>query len=147
MDIVALCLWVLTALAGLTILGAWIAAGGVRRASRAPGRHRRLPPALVFGHLLLAAGGLAVWALYLALQQAGLAWAALGTLLVVATLGLIMFARWVPSYRSRVTLGVAPGGAHRAPPEQNLPVAVVLGHGVLAVSTVVLVLLVAIGLG
>lgn len=145
MSLIALALWILTALAGLVLLGTWVAAGGVRRARGAPGQHRRLPPALVFGHLLLAAGGLAVWAVYLGLQTAGLAWAALATLLVVATLGLIMFVRWVPAYRSRRAFGSSPGAAHRAAPEQSLPIAVVITHGLLAVGTVVLVLLAALG--
>jgi len=154
-DIAALCAWLLTAAAGLFILGTWIAGGGVRRVPGHHGRHRRLPPALVFGHLLLAASGLVVWVVYVVLGHAGVAWAGFVILIPVAGMGLTMFIRWVPSYRERTRLGVGPGAAHRsthdaahrAPPEHNIPVAIVGVHGVLAVTTVVLVLLTALGVG
>jgi hypothetical protein len=116
------------------------------------GRHRRLSRTLVFGHVLLAVAGLLVWIAYLALASSVLSWAALAIVILVAVLGLAMFVRWVPTYRERARLGPGPGAAaHRAqpspgqPPEQHFPVLVVAAHGVLAVTTVVLVVLTALG--
>lgn len=141
MAVTTLVAWALTAVVGLFILGTWLAGGGVRRAGDR-GRHRRLPPSLVFGHLTLAAAGLAVWAVFVTLRDAGVAWLALGFLVVAAVLGIAMFVRWVPSYRARST-GRGPGAAHRVEPERNIPLTIVLGHGVLAVTTLVLVVLTA----
>lgn len=146
MAIAALSAWAVTAAAGLFLLGTWVIEGGVRRARRSPGRHRKLPPSLVFGHFLLAVCGLVLWVVFMVTDSAALAWAGFATLLPVATMGLTMFVRWVPTYRARHGYGSL-GAAHRAPPEQHLPLAAVLGHGVLAVTTVVLVLLGAIGAG
>lgn len=75
-----------------------------------------------------------------------------------------MFARWIPTYRAgRAHVG----GAHASPPtaapapgtstattataagpaERHFPLAIVAGHGVLAASTLVLVLLTLLGVG
>jgi manganese efflux pump family protein len=60
---------------------------------------------------------------------------------------------WLPSYRNSRELagasGPNPGAAAPtdAPPERAFPVAVVVAHGVLAVTTVVLVLLTMVGVG
>jgi hypothetical protein len=152
MGIAAVCLWAVTAAAGLVLLGTWIAKGGVHRMPGGRGRHRRLSRTLVFGHVLLAAAGLLVWIAYLALASSVLSWAALAIVILVAVLGLAMFVRWVPTYRGRARLGTGPGAAaHRAqpsprqPPEQHFPILVVATHGVLAVTTVVLVVLTALG--
>jgi len=63
-------------------------------------------------------------------------------------MGFTMFALWLPSYRNSRELaavgGPNPGDAAPAtdaPPERAFPVAVVIAHGVPAVTTVVLVLL------
>lgn len=72
-----------------------------------------------------------------------LTWVALAILVVVAALGFTMVGRW---RRDRVA--VAAGEAATAsPPEQHFPVAVVYLHGLLAVITLVLVLLTALGVG
>jgi hypothetical protein len=107
---------------------------------------------VLFGHFLLAAAGLVVWIIYLILDRSVLAWVALIILVVVALAGFGMLARWVPVYRDRPAASASPGpGAHAAgsggPPEKHFPVAVVGAHGVLAVVTVVLVLLTALGVG
>lgn len=67
-------------------------------------------------------------------DRSALAWLASVLLLPVALLGLTMLARWLPAR-----------GGDRA--ESRFPVPVVAGHGLLAVATVVLVLLVALGVG
>jgi hypothetical protein len=69
----------------------------------------------------------------------GLAWASFGLLLPVALLGFAMLFRWVAERREA-------GAASRAA-EQRFPVPVVVLHGVLAVTTLVLVLLSAVGVG
>jgi hypothetical protein len=149
MSIAALIAWILTAAGGFVLLGKWISHGGVR----SPGTSR-FPPGLIFSHFGLAAAGLVLWIIYLINDQDTLAWVAFALLVLVALLGFIMFARWLPGYRARTTVNAGRGGTGRAAPqtaqqaaEQHFPVAVVGAHGVLAVITVVTVLLAALGVG
>jgi hypothetical protein len=105
-----------------------------------------------------------VWIIYVAVDKTPLAWTAFIILLPVALLGFTMFARWIGAYRGAGggSGGTAPappgypaaGGARTAtaaaatqtvPAERHLPVAVVIAHGLLAATTLVLVLLSAIG--
>ena len=97
-----------------------------------------------------------------------LAWAAVADLAVVATLGLIMAARWVVVYRTHRAprVALAASGAHSAPaslfsatqrsgagrdpgpviagpPERHFPLPIVIGHGLFATVTIVLVVLTA----
>jgi hypothetical protein len=140
MHIAALVTWLITALGGFYLLGTWIARGALRE----PGSSR-LPAPVLFGHFLLAAAGLVVWIIYLAAGAKALAWTAFGLLVPVALLGLGMFARWLPTVRTRnaVTPVGAPGAAApaEAAPERHFPIPVVLAHGVFAVATVILVLI------
>ena len=138
MDIAALIAWLVTAVGGFVMLGTWIAKGGTRE----PGRSR-FAPGLIFGHFGLAAAGLVLWIIYLVAGGKALAWIAFILLVPVALLGFTMLARWIPGYRNRTTTAA---GADTAP-EQHFPVVVVAGHGLLAVTTVVLVLLAALGVG
>lgn len=137
MDIAALVTWLATALGGFYMLGTWIARGGLK------GGTSHLPVPVVLGHFALAAVGLIVWIVYLVTGGNALAWAALGLLLPVALLGFAMFARWLPVHRDRASAPV--GGDVAVPAERHFPVAVVVGHGLFAVVTVVLVLLTALG--
>jgi hypothetical protein len=136
MDVAALVAWVLTAGGGFFLFGTWVARGGPQQARSG---ETRFPPALLFGHLLLAATGLVLWIAYVASDADGLAWAAFVVLLPVALLGFAMLFRWVAERR---TAGAASPAA-----EQRFPVPVVVLHGVLAVTTLVLVLLSAAGVG
>jgi hypothetical protein len=129
MDIAALITWLLTATGGFVMLGIWINKGGHRA-----GAGTRLAPGLVFGHFALAAAGLVLWIIYLVANESVLAWIAFVLLLVVALLGFTMFARWLPVRRGDNA-------------ESRFPLAIVLGHGVLAATTLVLVLLAAIDAG
>jgi manganese efflux pump family protein len=145
MGIAALVLWILTAGGGFYMFAKWIAGGGHRRQDS-----RGFPPALIYGHLLLAAAGLVLWIIYLAVDNDPIGWAALIVLLPVALLGFTMLARWIPLYRNTgAQLGPAGSADNHADaaPERSLPPVVVAGHGVLAVATVILVLLTMLGVG
>ncbi|MEU1389871.1 MULTISPECIES: hypothetical protein [unclassified Nonomuraea] len=146
MEIAALITWLVTAVGGFYMLGTWIARGGV--AQQRTGESR-LPAPVLSGHFLLAAAGLVVWIIYLFADAGGLAWLAFGLLVPVALLGFVMLARWIPVHRARVArLGSGPAAAGSpVPAERHFPVAVVAGHGLFAVVTVVLVLLTALGVG
>jgi hypothetical protein len=138
MEWAALITWVATAAGGFVLLATWLRRGGMRQATG-------IRPFLILTHFLLAAGGLVIWIAYLATDSDSLAWIALVILAVVALLGWTMFAIW---YQRRQSPGagaeaVDPG----TPAEQHFPVPIVALHGVLAVTTVLLVLLTAIGVG
>jgi hypothetical protein len=135
MDVAALIAWLLTAVGGFFLLGTWITKGGTRNS--------RFSPVLIFGHFALAAAGLVVWIIYLFADSSALAWTALILLVPVALLGFTMLARWIPTYRSSsVASAGGPGTtASPEPAEKAFPVPVVIGHGLFAVVTVVLVLI------
>ncbi|HEX5090761.1 MAG TPA: hypothetical protein VFV89_23330 [Nocardioides sp.] len=151
MAVIALVTWVVTAGLGFFMLATWVRAGGVRTATApatatagadvagATGHPAgtRFPPPLVFGHFLLAATGLVLWIIYLVVDSDALAWVAFVLLVVVAAGGDVLFLRW---YKDRNQ-----SGAQLA--EQAIPTAVVYLHGLFAVATIVLVFLVAVGVG
>ena len=136
MDIAALVAWVVTAGGGFVLFGTWVARGGPQQARTG---ETTFPPVLIGGHLLLAATGLVLWIIYVATDTDALAWASFVVLLPVALLGFAMLFRWVAERR-------AAGPASPAA-EQRFPVPVVVLHGLLAVTTLVLVLLSAAGVG
>ncbi|HZC72560.1 MAG TPA: hypothetical protein VE442_17820 [Jatrophihabitans sp.] len=153
MDIAALIFWIATAGGGFYLLGTWIAKGGARGESN-------FPPPLILGHFALAAVGLIVWIVYVASDSDAAGWIAFVLLAAVALLGFTMFARWVPTYRagrtpSATTSGGGSGTATSnvatqtttavAPAERHFPLVIVLGHGLLAATTLVLVLLAVLG--
>lgn len=140
MDVAALVVWVVTAVGGFTLFGLWIARGALRAPA---GEGTRLPPAAVFGHLLLAAAGLVVWIVFIATDTTGVAWAAFVILIPVALLGFAMLLRWLAGRRRPVPASVGAAAAAVTPAEQRFPVPIVVLHGVLAVATVVLVLIAA----
>ncbi|HET6826973.1 MAG TPA: hypothetical protein VFH64_13675 [Amnibacterium sp.] len=129
MAVAALITWLITAVGGFVMLGLWLSRGGSR-----PDSGSRLAPALVFPHFALAVVGLLVFVAYLLVGGATLAWIAFVLLLPVAVLGFTMLARWLGSRRT-------------ATPESRFPVPVVVGHGLFAATTLVLVLLTALGVG
>jgi manganese efflux pump family protein len=97
------------------------------------------------GHPILAATGLIIWMIHLASDTDALRWVAFALLLVVAALGFTMARLWRQERAARV----AAAGADRAdlPPEQHFPVPLIGVHGLLALTTLVLVLLAALGVG
>jgi manganese efflux pump family protein len=141
MEVAALITWVITALGGFVLLGTWISRGGTRQGA-GDAAASRFPPGLIFGHFLLAATGLVLWIVYLVTDSSALAWVCFAILLVVALLGFTMFARWLQVRRASVAAG---GQVSAGPPEQHFPVPVVILHGLLAATTLVLVLLAALG--
>ena len=151
MEVAALITWVITALGGFVLLGTWISRGGTRQGA-GDAAASRFPPGLIFGHFLLAATGLVLWIVYLVTDSSALAWVCFAILaatigaqllmVVVALLGFTMFARWLQARRAPVAAG---GQVSAGPPEQHFPVPVVILHGLLAATTLVLVLLAALG--
>jgi hypothetical protein len=139
--------WFATVLMGLFMLAVWLIENDVTSHGVA---RSRLPVPIIFTHLGLAATGLSVWVAFLIFNRKSLAWTAVGILLAIAALGATMFLRWIPVYRGPARaagLQQASGGLVAVPAEGNFPVVVVTAHGLLAVSTLVLALLTALGNG
>jgi hypothetical protein len=138
----ALVTWLLTAGGGFVLLSIWLARGGMQQQREAGNRIR---PPLIISHFLLAAAGLVLWIVYVAVDKDALAWIAFAGLVVVALLGFTMFAIWLR--RRRAAGAAADTRSADVPAEQHFPIAVVGLHGLLAATTLVLVLLTAIGVG
>ena len=147
MRFIALLVWFVTALWGLYMLAVWLIENDATRQDSAPSR---LPLPVILSHVTLAVSGLVVWVLYLLIDRPALAWAAVGILVAIAMLGFAMFARWIPVYRTPVAVGGPQEGmlaVKEMPAEGNFPLVIVLAHGTFAVSTLVLVVLTALGIG
>jgi manganese efflux pump family protein len=144
MNVAALFTWMITILAGLVLLIIWIIEYDPEFQSATA---TRLPVPVISAHALLGLGGLMLWIGYLVEDQERLAWATVATLVTVAALGLTMAVRWIRVYRSFANPGPALTRSNAAPPERSFPLPVVISHGVLAVTTVVLVLFTALGVG
>jgi len=141
MEWAALITWIITAGGGFVLLAVWLKRGGMRQGGASGSRIR---PPLIMSHFLLAAGGLVLWIVYLAVDSDVLAWIAFAALAVVAALGFTMFGIWLR--RRQVRTGAVAEAAD-APAEQHFPVPVVALHGLLAATTLVLVFLAAVGVG
>jgi hypothetical protein len=148
MGVAALISWFVTAFVGLYLLAVWLIENDVTNRSAAASR---LPAPVIFGHLLLALTGLVVWVIHLLSHSSALGWTALGMLFAIGALGLTMFTRWIPVHVAYVA---AESGKHSRrltdydfPAERAFPLPVVVGHGLLASTTVTLVLLANLGVG
>jgi hypothetical protein len=127
LSLAALATWLVTASLGMSMMARWL----IR--ARRPGRGPR--PVLNFAHFGLALTGLLVWISYLVTSATGLAWAACGLLLAVASLGMTL-----------VFVGPAvttTDGERTGHP----PVFVIAVHVTLACATILLATLAAIGAG
>jgi hypothetical protein len=149
MSIAALVTWIITAGVGFFMLIRWATRGGVRKVE---GAETHLPPVRVFTHFGLAAAGLIVWIIYLVTGATLLAWIAVAALVIVATIGVVMVRQWAKDGRAAMaaaTAGGAPSSGGGGPDlaEQHIPRPPVVLHGIFAVTTVVLVLLTALGIG
>jgi hypothetical protein len=135
--------------------------------------HSHWPTSLMFVHAGMAASGAALWAVYMGTDEKVLAWISFGVLLAVAGLGDVLFMTWfkdrralqraergepVTEVKDYVPTNVSPSASGdrmaQVDPdstvpvtqleERRIPVVAVVGHGVLAVLTIVLVLIEAI---
>jgi manganese efflux pump family protein len=133
----ALISWIVTAGGGFVLLWLWVSHGGMRQREG-----RQIRPPLILSHFTLAATGLVLWIIYVASDSDALAWIAFAILAVVAVLGWTMFAIWWQRRQARAAEATAstPG----LPAEQHFPVPIVALHGLLAVTTLVLVFLAAV---
>jgi hypothetical protein len=151
MAIAALLTWLITAGVGFFMLIRWATRGGLREV---PGAGTNFPRVRVFAHFGLAAAGLIVWVIYLVTGNSLWAWIAVADLILVALLGGLLVRQWTKDGRAAMA-SAARSDAAAAPPatgavdlaEQHIPRPPVVLHGVFAVSTVILVLLSAIGIG
>jgi len=143
MSLAALLTWIITAGAGLYLLTIWLIEYDREFQSAAA---TRLPVPVISAHALLAVAGLGVWGVYLITDTPRLALAAAATLVVVAALGVTMAVRWFAVYRAHDSAAVRGQRAGiTVPPERNFPLPVVIGHGLFAVATLILVVVTAIG--
>jgi len=140
MGVAALISWLVTALFGLYLLAVWLIENDVthRQATAS-----RLPAPVILGHVGLALTGLVFWVIHLLAGSHAAGWTAVGILGGIATLGLTMFTRWIPVHLAYVAAEARPGrpAEFDFPAERAFPVSVVAGHGLLAVTTLTLVLL------
>jgi hypothetical protein len=136
MSVIALLAWVVTLLAGLFLLAIWLIEydPAIQRSAAT-----RLPVPVISGHALLALCGLILWVSYLITGEEVLAQATLLVLALVVSLGVTMAVRWAKVRRAKPDPLV--------PPERHFPLPVVIGHGVFAATTVVLVVLTTFGVG
>jgi hypothetical protein len=147
MGVAALLSWLVTAFAGLYLLAVWLIENDVDHGGTAPSR---LPGPVILAHVLLVLGGLAIWVFYPLTDSATAGWAAVAILGVIAALGLTMLTRWIPVHRALVAAesGPQPLTAESAlPAERAFPAPVVASHGLLAATTITLVLLTVLGVG
>jgi hypothetical protein len=136
MNIAALFAWLLAVAGGLILLMIWIIEYDTEFQSTAA---TRLPVPVISAHALLALGGLTVWLSYILIDQDRLAWISVAILGVVAALGVTMAARWIPVQRNYAKPGPSLASRRTVPPERNFPVPVVIAHGLLGLTTIVLV--------
>ena len=144
MGVAALISWFVTAFVGLYLVAVWLIENDV---SQKGSVRSRLPGPVILGHVLLALTGLVTWVVHLLFGSASVGWAAIGILGAIAVLGLTMFTRWIPVHAAYVAAESAQGMSAEFdfPAERAFPLTVVILHGVLAVTTVTLVLLAMLG--
>ena len=175
MDTAALIAWLVTAGSGFYVLRNWMSHGGTLRrrpggtgtgTGTGAGTATGSPPSVIIGHFGLAATGLVVWIVYLVASWNALAWIAVAVLLPVAGLGMAALAVGLPANPepaaspapaaslapaaspAPATVGIGAGGVgvlSSRPVKRRLSPLLVVAHGALAVTTMTLVLLAAIG--
>jgi len=143
MGVAALISWFVTAFVGLYLVAVWLIENDVSQGAV----HSRLPGPVILGHVLLALTGLVTWVVHLLLGSASWGWAAVGILGGIAVLGLTMFTRWIPVHAAFVAAESTRGMSAEFdfPAERAFPLSVVIIHGVLAATTLTLVLLAMLG--
>jgi hypothetical protein len=91
--IITLIIWLFTAGVGAYMFHTLASHGGLRRQRTI---RDGLPPAALFAHFGLALTALVVWASYVAIGWAALAWAAVGLLMPAIGLGICTVTLWTP---------------------------------------------------
>ena len=158
----ALLAWLATAASGSLVLVRWLLAGGspLRRTTTAA------PPAVILGHVGAGALGLVLWVSFMLSGAVALAWTALAILAPVSGLGMTVLLLGLPgpvrplietkaaetrAVGVRAVGGRASGGraaGARAPGRRTrIPVLAIVGHGMFAVTALLLVLMATIGAG
>jgi hypothetical protein len=167
MSLLTLFIWIATAGGGIFLLSIWLIEydedlqPAARSSPQGPGgwpTRRALSGPLLAAHVLPAGGGIVIWGAYLIFGFSWLAWLAVAALAVAVTLGLVMATRWIGVYRTKrakMALVSARTGlagdfaavlaAEEGPAERHFPLLLVIGHGLLAVTTVTLVVLITVG--
>jgi hypothetical protein len=136
-SLAALAFWIVTAGAGLYLLAGWLTrTGSGRRRFRAGGP----PPAVIGAHAGLGLAGLGIWVAFMATAEPALGWIAVGTTFLVAGLGMATLLSALPDPQRP-----GPVNASTASTAAGPPVLVIALHGVLATSTILVVLLAATG--
>ena len=167
LNVAALVAWLVTVGLGVSMMARWL----TRTRRQGPQPRRGHGATLNFTHFGLALTGLLVWISYLATGVTGLAWAACGLLLAVASLGLTLVflapaapaapAPAVPAVPAVPAAPAAPAAAARSedgpppvgrppagrPPAGRPPALVVAAHITAACLTILLATLAAIGSG
>jgi hypothetical protein len=129
----ALVAWVLTALGGAGLGSLWARGGGPKQAGG-------IQPWRLLLHAGLAVGGLAIWIVFVVQEGSAFAWIAVALLVAVAVIGVTMAVIWL---RGKAT----PTAPTELPAEASFPLPVVIAHGALGASTLLLSVLAALGVG
>jgi manganese efflux pump family protein len=157
LSLAALVAWLVTVGLGASMMARWITRTWWHGQQPRHGRG----PALNFTHFGLALTGLVTWIIYLATSVTGLAWAACGLLVAVASLGVaLVFLAPASSPASTTasapasspvtpaaTAGPAAPHADDPPPVGRPPLPVVAAHIIAACTTILLAVLAAVGSG
>ena len=126
----ALVAWLVTAGGGSILLLTWLRHGG-------SSRREGIGLVRLSTHAGTALAGLACWIAFIATEDSWLAWVAVALLAVVSAIGLSMFVSWLR--------GRNEAQHTELPAEAAFPVPVVIAHGGLALVTVTLSVLAAVG--
>jgi hypothetical protein len=136
LSLAALAAWAVTAASGSYLIWSWLLAGGDPRRRKGTAA----PPQVLLAHAGSAITGLVLWISFLATSVVALAWAATALLVPVAGLGVGLVTLGLP-FRDPSAAGCP------APPSRprRAPILIITVHGVVAFTTLLLVLLAAIG--
>ena len=137
MSAASLFAWIATVLVGLLLLVIWLMEYDPEFQSAAA---TRLPVPVISVHALLGMAGLLLWGSYLLVDQDRLAWATIADMGLAAVLGLTLAWRWIRVYRTPSTPDPSATAVVTVPPERHFPLSAVVLHGILAVTTIALVL-------
>jgi hypothetical protein len=137
MSAASLFAWIATVLVGLLLLVIWLMEYDPEFQSAAA---TRLPVPVISVHALLGMAGLLLWGSYLLVDEDRLAWATIADMGLAAALGLTLAWRWIRVYRTPANPDPSAATVVTVPPERHFPLSAVVLHGILAVTTIALVL-------